>query len=59
MTGNDAVEMMLAGANLIAIGTACFDDPYAPIRIISEIEKYMKRNGIDKVSELTGKVVLN
>jgi len=59
MTGDDAVEMMLAGANLIAIGTACFDDPYTPIRIISEIEKYMMRNNIDRVSELAGKVVLN
>jgi dihydroorotate dehydrogenase (NAD+) catalytic subunit len=37
MTGNDAVEMMLAGADLIGVGTACFDDPYAPVRIIKEI----------------------
>jgi len=59
MTGNDAVEMMLAGANLIGAGTACFDDPYAPIRIIAETEKYMIENSINDVRELQGKVVLN
>jgi len=55
-TGNNAVEMMLAGASLIGVGTACFDDPYAPIRIIKEITEYMELNSINKVSELTGKV---
>jgi len=59
MTGNDAVEMMLAGAGLVGVGTACFDDPYAPVRIIREIEEYMVNNSIDAVSELTGKVELN
>ena len=56
-TGNDAVEMMLAGASLVGVGTACFDDPYAPLRITKEIEEYMDRNGIKKISELTGKVI--
>jgi len=59
MTGNDAVEMMLAGADLIAVGTVCFDDPYAPVRIIREIKEYMTGNSISKVSDLTGKVVIH
>jgi len=59
MTGNDAVEMMLAGAELVGVGTACFDDPYAPVRIIREIEEYMANNSIDALCELTGKVELN
>jgi len=59
MTGNDAVEMMLAGADIVGVGTVCFDDPYAPVRIINEIEEYMKVNSINAVSELTRKVVLN
>jgi len=58
-TGKDAIEMLLAGADLIAVGTACFDDPYTPVKIISEIKEYMKDNSISKVSELTGKVVIN
>ena len=59
MTGDDAVEMMLAGADLIGVGTACFDDPYSPVRIIGEINDYCKNNGLDTVKELTGKVVIN
>jgi dihydroorotate dehydrogenase (NAD+) catalytic subunit len=57
MTGNDAVEMMLAGASLVGVGTACFADPYAPLRIIKEIEEYMAENEKNKVRELTGKVI--
>jgi len=58
MSGTDAVEMMLAGAHLVAVGTVCFDDPYAPVRIIGEIEEYLQNNDISKAEELTGKVVL-
>jgi len=57
--GNDAVEMMLAGAGLVGVGTACFMDPYAPIIIIKEIEEYLKRNDINASRDLTGKVVMN
>jgi len=59
MTGNDAVEMMLAGASLIGVGTACFDDPYAPVRIIKEIKEYMESNSIIEIRELTGKVEIH
>jgi len=59
MTGNDAVEMMLAGASLIGVGTACFDDPYAPVRIIKEIKKYMEDKSISEIRELTGKVEIH
>jgi len=58
-SGNDAAEMMLAGAALIGVGTACFDDPYAPVRIIDELEKYMQANLIKKISDIIGKVELN
>jgi len=59
MTGDNAIEMMLAGANLIGVGTACFDDPYAPLEIIKGMEEYMIRNKVSVISELTGKVTLN
>ncbi|MDR2570966.1 MAG: dihydroorotate dehydrogenase [Oscillospiraceae bacterium] len=57
--GDNAVELMLAGADLVGVGTVCFDDPYAPVRIIKEIEEYMKSNSAYKVNELKGKVVLH
>ena len=56
-TGNDAIEMFLAGAGLVAAGTVCFDDPYAPLKIIKEIGEYMENNSISSISDLTGKVV--
>jgi len=59
ISGANAVEMMLAGANLVGVGTASFDDPYAPIRIVGEIEEYLEANGASTAKELTGKVVLN
>jgi len=59
MTGDNAAEMMLAGAALIGVGTACFDDPYAPVRVINELEEYLAVNGIGAAHELSGKVELN
>ncbi len=37
MTGNDAYEFLIAGASAVAIGSAVLRDPYAPIRIIKEL----------------------
>ena len=41
MNGADAYELMLAGANAVAIGTAALIDPGAPVRILSELETYL------------------
>jgi dihydroorotate dehydrogenase (NAD+) catalytic subunit len=57
--GNDAVEIMLAGADLVGVGTASIENPYAPVRIIKELKEYLSDNDINRVDELTGKVVLN
>ncbi len=37
----DAIEMMLAGANAIAVGTALFNNPFAPVEIINGIQQYL------------------
>ena len=58
-SGDDAIEMMLAGAALVGVGTAGFSDPYAPVRVIKGIESYMGRCGITDAREITGKVVPN
>ena len=55
----DAVEMFLAGADIVAVGTASFVDPYAPVKITRGIEEYLERNGIASVTELTGKLMMN
>lgn len=53
-TGRDAVEMMLAGADAVAIGTAMFADPVAPVKALEELKAYMEKHNIQKVTELTG-----
>lgn len=59
MSGEDAIEFMLAGASAIGVGFANFIDPTSCLRIASEIEKYCIDNGIDKVSKLTGALQLD
>lgn len=55
-TANDAIEMMMAGAKAIQIGTAIFTDPYAPLKVIDGLEKYMEANNIDSLEEIVGVV---
>lgn len=53
----DAVEMLMAGASALQIGTVLFNDPYAPIKINDGIERYMEENNISSISELMGSVI--
>ena len=55
-TWEDAVEMLMAGATALQIGTVLFSDPYAPVKINEGLAKFMDENGIENVSELTGTV---
>jgi dihydroorotate dehydrogenase (NAD+) catalytic subunit len=55
----DAVEMMLSGANAIQIGTANFTDPFTTLKIIEGLDEYCASMGLENISELTGKVVAN
>lgn len=50
----DALEFIMAGASMVAVGTANFINPSATIEIIQGIEKYMKQYGIDDINELIG-----
>ena len=56
MTGEDAIEFMLAGAVAVQVGTANFTDPYAMPRIISEMSDWLDRHGIDNVNEIINTV---
>ena len=48
--------MMLAGAAAVAVGTACFADPYAPLKVRDGLAEIAARQGLSAVSELTGGV---
>ncbi len=56
MDAADAVEFMLAGASAVAVGTANFVNPLAPVEIIDGIEKYLMENGIDHAHHIIGQV---
>ena len=52
MTGEDAVEFLLAGASAVSVGTAALVNPVAPIEVAGGIEKYMKEQGFKNIEEL-------
>ena len=54
--GEDAVEFMLAGATAVAVGAMNFVNPYTVVETVQGIEDYMRRYGIDDVTELIGAV---
>jgi dihydroorotate dehydrogenase (NAD+) catalytic subunit len=53
-TGADAVELLLAGASAIQVGTATFADPRAPARILAEVARWCDRHDVRSISELIG-----
>ncbi len=52
----DAAQMMLAGATAVAVGTACFADPFAPVKVRDGLEAIAAAQGLSRVGELTGGV---
>ena len=55
-SGTDAIEMMMAGASAVQVGAAIFTDPYAPVRIISEMNDWLDAHHIASVQEIIGTV---
>ena len=54
--GEDAVELMLAGADAVAVGTASFTDPGAVLSVVDGILAYMAQNNIKSARDITGAV---
>lgn len=55
-SAEDAIEMMLAGASAVSVGTANFHNPAVTMEIVEGIEAYLKENHIEDVGELVGAV---
>jgi dihydroorotate dehydrogenase (NAD+) catalytic subunit len=53
-TGADAVELLLAGASAVQVGTATFADPRAPVRVLEELLAWCRRHGVTTVGEIIG-----
>lgn len=52
--GEDAAELMVAGADAVQVGTATFLDPRAPARVRDELEAWCRRHGVGRVRDLRG-----
>lgn len=58
MTGMDALEFMLAGADIVSVGTATMVDPRAISIIADEMAEYLEKNNIAHVSEMVDGLLL-
>lgn len=55
-TAEDAVEMMIAGATAISVGSANLVDPYAAYSVVNDLKEYFEKNNL-KPSDLTGSLI--
>jgi dihydroorotate dehydrogenase (NAD+) catalytic subunit len=55
-SGEDAVAMLMAGANAVEVGTATFANPRAAWIVQQGLEQWMKRHDVTRVAELVGVV---
>jgi dihydroorotate dehydrogenase (NAD+) catalytic subunit len=56
MTGDDALEFILAGASAIAVGTANFVNPRATLDVLEGMENFLVEQGVGNIQDLIGKV---
>jgi dihydroorotate dehydrogenase (NAD+) catalytic subunit len=54
--GEDAVAMIMAGANAVEVGTATFANPRAPWIVQRGLERWMRRHDVSRLSEIEGAV---
>ena len=53
---DDAIEMILAGATMVSVGTANFYNPNATMEVVKGIEDYMIKHNVSDIKDLVGKV---
>ena len=52
--GETAVELLLAGASAVQVGTATFADPHAPVSVLRDLQRWCRRHGVHNIKELIG-----
>jgi dihydroorotate dehydrogenase (NAD+) catalytic subunit len=55
-SGEDAIAMIMAGANAVEVGTATFADPRAPWKVQRGVARWMERHHVTRVSDIVGAV---
>jgi len=58
MEPDDAIELLIAGATAVAVGTANFIDPSTPFRVIDGIAAYLERHDMPSMKQLTKSIVI-
>ncbi|MGV1008218.1 MAG: dihydroorotate dehydrogenase [Dermatophilaceae bacterium] len=53
-TGRDALELVAAGADAVQVGTATFNDPTAPVRVLAELDELLARLGYAALGDVVG-----
>lgn len=53
-SGEDAAELVVAGASAVQVGTATFADPRAPARVLAELAAWCRRQNVPRLAELIG-----
>ena len=53
-TGRDAIEMVMAGASAVQVGTASLAEPRAPWRVQREMAEWMRKHGVEDLGEVRG-----
>jgi dihydroorotate dehydrogenase (NAD+) catalytic subunit len=53
-TGLDALELVLAGASAVSVGTATFNDPSAPLRVQNELRRELAARGFERFADAVG-----
>jgi dihydroorotate dehydrogenase (NAD+) catalytic subunit len=53
-SGTDAAEFLIAGASAVEVGTATFWDPRSPLRVAQELARFLKRERVERVTDLVG-----
>lgn len=54
MTGQDAIEFIIAGASAVQVGTLNFVNPEGALQVIAGIESYCREHGVKQVRDLVG-----
>lgn len=53
-SGEDAAELLVAGASAVQVGTATFADPRAPLRVLDELQAWCRRHNVTRLDDLIG-----
>jgi dihydroorotate dehydrogenase (NAD+) catalytic subunit len=53
----DIVQYVIAGASLVAVGTAAMQEPRLPERLVEDLEEWCSKHGVSSLSELRGSLI--